>query len=244
MLMDKFLFALFSFSIALLFSFKISAQTPATSFKFVKEEILNDMNFYKKDKCEKMIIPGEYEAACLLALSHYPELENQKIEFVYAKGAYSMAARPVPSSMFRNRKYRKYKIFINTESKSKGLLLPNVEFNAQVGILGHELAHILDYSQKSSFRIMLDGIGYLSKGYRAKYEKATDKVAIDRGLGWQLYEFSSCTQNHEQVPESYKIYKAKIYMCPQSILNYIQKQYNKQKHPSEGKKLVYPFQLN
>ncbi|MBA3899490.1 MAG: hypothetical protein H0X62_04640 [Bacteroidetes bacterium] len=213
------------FLIALGFSFGLNAQTPEYKFKFVKEEILNDLDCYKEGICPKILIPDEYEAACVLALSHYPELQNEKIEFVYGKGSYSMAARPVPLSLFRNKKNRKYKIFINTESKSKGLLLPNVGFNAQVGIVGHELAHILYYTKKSSFRIVLDGIGYMSKSYRAKFEKETDRVAIERGLGWQLYEFSNSTQNHEDVPDAYKLYKTKIYMCPHSIKTYIEKQH-------------------
>jgi hypothetical protein len=200
----------------------IIAQTPVNNILFKQDGSNPALEFYKKEMFQNIVIPGEYEDACVLALSHYPELLNEKIEFVYSKGTYSMAARPVISSMFGNRKHRKYRIYINTVSKSKGLLLTDVGFNAQVGIIGHELAHILDYSQKSSFGILLDGIGYLFKSYRSKYEKKTDKTAIDRGLGWQLYDFSNCTQNHLNVPESYKTYKKKIYMCPQSILNYIE----------------------
>jgi hypothetical protein len=211
------------FVLALFGPFITYAQTPGYKFQFIKAEVFELIECYKDDVCSKITIPDEYEAACLLALAYYPELKNEHIEFVYGKGAYSMAARPVPMSLFKSRKKRKYRIFINTESKNKGLLLNQVGFNAQVGIVGHELAHILYYSQKSSARIILDGILYSNKKFRAKFEKDTDKVAIDRGLGWQLHDFSNCTQTHEAVPEEYKIYKKAVYMCPQTIEEYIEK---------------------
>jgi hypothetical protein len=222
--MKPWLFRLFSFFSFILSGISVKAQTPGEKFKFIKQDITQSIDCYKTGVCNKIKFPKEYEAACLVALSHYPELKNEQIEFVYGKGAYSMAARPVPFTLLLNKKHRKYRIFINTESKNSGLLLPQVGFNAQVGIIGHELAHILDYSQKSSFRIICDGLGYLSKGFRAKYEKETDRIAIDRGLGWQLHEFSSKTQEDKNVPNYYKVYKVKTYMSPQSILNYIETQ--------------------
>jgi hypothetical protein len=204
--------------IVILSNFKFAAAQQFSKIKFLQEELPELLENIKCSAGSRISFPKEYEGACLIALSYYPELKDENIKFIYGKGAYSMAARPAAKSLFRNRKNREYLIFINTQSKNKGLLLPEVELNAQVGIIGHELAHILYYTGKSSFRIMLDGLGYLNKSYRAKFEKDTDKETINRGLGRQLLDFSSCTHNSSAVPEKYKRYKKRIYLCPQSIL--------------------------
>jgi hypothetical protein len=212
------------FLFLMLFSVVLNAAQGQTMIKakYIQEEVAELMDNIKCAAGNSISYPEEYEAACLLALSFYPELRDENIKFVYGKGAYSMAARPAPASLFKNRKNREYLIFINTQSKNHGLLLPQVDFNAQVGIIGHELAHILYYKGKSSFRIVLDGLGYMNKSYRAKFEKATDLETIKRGLGWQLFDFSSCTHNSEHVPEKYKRYKKKIYLCPQTISELLQ----------------------
>jgi hypothetical protein len=200
-----------------------SAQTPAKKMLFCENEIFSKLEKLKEDFSHNKCFPEQYEMQCLLALSYYPELIEKNIQFIYSKGAYSMAARPVPLTLFGRKKNRKYKIFINTQSKNKGLLLHEVPFNAQVGIIGHELAHILDYTRKSSVEIILNGIGYMSEKFRAKFEQETDKIAIDRGLGWQVLEFCSSTHESDIVPQYYKAYKNRIYMTPASIKEYISK---------------------
>ncbi|MDQ3190625.1 MAG: hypothetical protein M3Q58_03450 [Bacteroidota bacterium] len=208
-----------------IFSFAISsfAQTPQK--KFIVEECKHSTLALKGEFSCKKEIPLEFESACLLALSYYPELKEEKISFVYTKGAYSMAARPDPLSLlFKSQNDRQYYVYINTESKNKGLLLGDVPYNAQVGIVGHELAHILYYTKTSSWRIILDGILYAFESFRSKFEQDTDKVAIDRGLGWQIYDFCSHTHKDRRVPEIYKEYKRKVYMTPESIIDYIRNQ--------------------
>ena len=207
-----------------IFNFQSYAQTPKEQFVFLKEDLEQETKLLKAEFCSNKHIPIDFESACVLALSYYPELKGEKIHFIYGKGAYSMAARPAPLSLFGRRKNREYRVFINTASRNKGLLLSELSFNAQVGVIGHELAHILDYTKKSSLRIILDGIGYASKKFRARFEKATDKEAIDRGLGWQVYDFCHKTHKAEKVPEIYKQYKLRIYMTPESIREYIQNQ--------------------
>lgn len=164
-------------------------------------------------------LPGDFELPCLIALSHYPELADVNIEFVYKKIATTMAARPRLNMLFRKRKNREYRIFINTDSaRVKGVLLHQVPFNAQVGIIGHELAHIMDYESKSVGRLVKTGIRYLSKGFRSRMEKETDMAAIKRGFGWQLYSFTDFLFTCKDVPEAYLKYKQKVYYSPEDFL--------------------------
>ncbi len=168
---------------------------------------------YGKNK----VLPHGYELQCLIALSYYPELKNTSIEFVKKNIDATMAARPKMWSTLQGRKNRKYRIFINTNADRDGLLLSEVSFNAQVGILAHELAHILYYTNKSSWSIVGNGVAYVSKKFRTKFERATDERTIQHGLGWQLHEFTSTTLNSKHVPEDYKAYKKRVYLTPEEI---------------------------
>lgn len=160
-----------------------------------------------------------FELPCLIALSHYPELADVNIEFVYKKIATTMAARPRFNTLFRKKENREYRIFINTDSvRVKGVLLHQVPFNAQVGIISHELAHIMDYESKSVACLAKTGIQYLSKGFRSRMEKETDMMAIKRGFGWQLYSFTDFLFTCKDVPADYLKYKQKVYYSPADFL--------------------------
>jgi hypothetical protein len=161
--------------------------------------------------------PPKYKLACLLALSGYPELKTTKIDFISARLNSTMAARPRIRSMFRNRKKRGHKIYINTDANQDGLLLSEVSFNAQVGVIAHELGHIAYYTNKSAFSLMGNSAAYLSKKYRGRFERDTDQRTIEHGFGWQLVAFIEETLASDQVPEEYKTYKQKVYYTPEKI---------------------------
>ena len=71
---------------------------------------------------------------------------------------------------------------------------------------------------------MLDGIGYASKKFRARFEKETDRITIDHGLGWQIHNFTDLAVNQLRVTRKYREYKKDIYMQPEAIVEYIQEQ--------------------
>ena len=72
--------------------------------------------------------------------------------------------------------------------------------------------------------LYVNGLGYMFAGYRSRFEKDTDKRAIDHGLGWQVYNFSDQAVNKLYTSREYKKYKRKIYMTPEAILEYIENQ--------------------
>jgi hypothetical protein len=103
-------------------------------------------------------------------------------------------------------------VYINNRPDFNGIYLSSLNYDQQVGIIGHELAHILDYSHKSAFRIIGNGIGYLFPSYRRKFEGATDIRTIKHGLGWQLFDFVNFLMNHSHASASYLRMKKRIYM--------------------------------
>lgn len=163
----------------------------------------------------KTFIP-QYELASLVALMHYPELKDTKIEFKTKALSSTMAARPKGLNVFRRKGKRLYVVIINNTEDVK-VPVDRVSFNAMVGVIGHELAHILDYENKSSLTVLGNGLGYASKKFRAKFERATDQRTIDHGLGWQCYDWSYYVHHYKHTPKEYLEYKKKTYMSYEEI---------------------------
>jgi hypothetical protein len=161
-------------------------------------------------------IPADIQTAVYAALSHYPELQQTRITFIQKTIKTTMATRPA-FTLFKNRTKREYRVYINTRENFSGVYLSQLNFDQQVGIIGHEFAHIVDYSRKSAFRLIGNGIGYLFASYRKKYEASTDIRTIKHGLGWQLYDYVDFLLNHSHASEAYLKMKRRIYMNEEQI---------------------------
>ena len=129
-------------------------------------------------------IPKVFELQTLLAISHYPDLYQVKIKFKCRKNAgLPISARPSFVDFIHSRKNRRYKIVMRNGSR----YVLNRNFDQQVGLIGHELAHIQYYRHKSFLSLIKVGFRYVtSQKYRIKFELDTDLRTIQYGLGWQL----------------------------------------------------------
>jgi len=156
-------------------------------------------------------IPQEYEIAFYTAVSHYPELKDYTIEIKPKFLHFTMAARPA-TRLFSNRNSRVYRIYTNVNKNSGGILAATLTYNQKVGIIGHELGHVLDYTHKSLCQLINTGIGYMFVSYRRKMEKNTDLEAIRHGLGWQLYDYKDFLFNHSGVDRKYLKKISKVYL--------------------------------
>jgi len=150
-------------------------------------------------------IPPEIKLQTLIALSYYPKYKNLKIQFSYKKINSTMVCLPDWRDFFKKAENRKYKIHINNHPENQmGVAFEQIPFNAQIGVIGHELAHIEDYLHKNIFSLLLTAFLYLTPNFRSKYEKKTDLLTINHGLGWQLYDFTYFVLNSNYAAESYK----------------------------------------
>ena len=157
----------------------------------------------------------EFIEPALIALSYFPELKDINIKFKYSKEATTMAARPIPLSVFSN---RKYVILINNKKNFEGILLENVPFNAQIGIIGHELTHIVKYNNYNFWGILGAYFRYFGKNHKPLFEKEVDRATIKRGLGWQLYDWAKYSLSRDNsASEDYIEFKRNTYMEPDEI---------------------------
>jgi hypothetical protein len=192
------------------------------------EKLVTFRASYGKNKT----IPKEFEEQTFIALSYYPELKDTHIDFVRTNIKTTMACRPATGSLLR-RYNREYIITIDNDDEKKGVILDDVTFNAQVGVIGHELAHIVDYENRGTGNIAKLGIDYATGHYPPEFEKSIDRLTIQRGLGWQLFDWADFVLNKSKASKEYKEFKRKSYLTPEEIKKEIDS--NKQYQASANK---------
>lgn len=170
-------------------------------------------------------LPPGYELQALLALQHYPQLAKERIHFVIEPETLPLASRPALWSILLPKRYWRYYIIISNESKlfTEAMLFEKLPFNAQVGILGHELAHTLHYQDKTAWEMLWMGLCYGSTAYRIRFEQATDSTTIAQGLGWQLYDFARFIRSSKHITVEEKQWLDKYYLNDRLIMAAMQK---------------------
>ena len=164
------------------------------------------------------IIPTAIEKECLMALSRYPELKNNYIEFIFAPINFTMVARPRWDFFLKSRKKRVYKIRVNNNPQAyTGLVYDSLSQRMKIGWIGHELGHVLSYTKMNSFQIIGFGISYLFPKSKRKIERATDATAIDHQLGNELYEATYYLSYRSHANPNYIKNNKKYYLSPEEI---------------------------
>ena len=119
----------------------------------------------------------EYEMQSLIALSYYPEIWNENIVFKYNDINSTAQTTMTFGSIFKKTN-KNYIIYINNDSAKTGLLLSEAPYNAQVAVIGHELAHIIDFKSRGLFDLALWGLKYLFVKTSTKNERKKDIRSI------------------------------------------------------------------
>ncbi|MHA4844936.1 hypothetical protein ACX0G7_12265 [Flavitalea antarctica] len=174
---------------------------------------------------ENKIMPAGLEKQIIYALSFFPELAGTKIKFRLKKSKGGIiATQPTIGSLFRKSSKRTYLVIINDSIAGRRLpLFGRGDVNGQVGILGHELCHIVYFNNRTGSQLLGLGIAHVSKDYMDRFEHNTDSMTIERGLGYQLiawnyYLHTSFRAMRETSPASdMKFVPGKRYMSIEEI---------------------------
>jgi len=173
-------------------------------------------------------LPKGFELAAGIALSAYPQLKEVKIDMILRENGAPMEASMDIFSLIGARKNRKYKVLLNNSEVSvfDPILLKSLPFDAQVGILAHELGHIAYYHELSTLEIGKWAISYLiNPVFRARHEKSTDMMAVYHGLGSQIYQYAYYVRYDSSTNHLYKKYGSffdKFYMTDKELKKVIQ----------------------
>lgn len=162
-----------------------------------------------------------------MALSFYPDLAGTRITFKFKRNIRksTMKAQPDFFSLFRSRKKRRYKILISRRFKISGQEFKTSEIPSEilVGWLGHELGHIVDYSQRSNINLLFFGARYLlSDRHIRSAERTADAVAVSRGMEDYILQTKEFLLNHAAISLSYKERIKKYYLTPEEIMTLVQ----------------------
>ena len=142
---------------------------------------------------DNKILPPGYEIAAALALSAYPQLKDTNIEMLLVDYGAPMEATVAIPSLFGPRSGRRYKILLNDEKDSPfdPILLRALPFDAQVGVIAHELGHVVYYDEMNALQFGKWGLNYLhDDAFRALHERSTDMMPVYHGLGSQIYQYA------------------------------------------------------
>ena len=147
------------------------------------------------------ILPQGYEEQVILALSHFPELKDSHIQFRLHPSHATLRTRIDAFSLLKKRDHRYYVITISSRSieKLKPIMFSQMNFSAQVGILGHEISHVFDFSKKNFLQCVVTGARHLRPEFVDSLEFHTDLICIRHGLGKELEAWSRFVRTNIKV---------------------------------------------
>lgn len=171
-------------------------------------------------------IPSSIEQEAIIALSHYPELQDTSIEFRFKKNIKksTMLAQPTFASFFKSRKKRAYIILISEKFKidNEEFLTTQIPPDVLIGWLGHELGHVMDYSGRSNLNLIWFGIKYLlSDRSIIEAERAADTYAVRHGMDNYILKTKEFILNHADISNIYKDRIRKYYLSPEEIMEVV-----------------------
>jgi hypothetical protein len=135
-------------------------------------------------------LPEKYRTVILEALSYYPELKNIHIQFVLKKKhPVPYGTTPSVKSVLKPGTPRQYTITLREEAHgpTSHALFKNLPHEAQLGVIGHELGHVVQYESLGTLDLLKTCILFLTMSKRREMERGADIQAIHHNLGKELY---------------------------------------------------------
>lgn len=180
---------------------------------------------------EAKVSDNRLRLAYFVALRHYPELKQAKVKLKLKPISSTMQAQPRWDFIFQKRSARSYAVFVNSNASITGISYQDLSFNSLVGWIGHEMAHVLDYSKKNNGQLFAFISSYVfDKNELRRTERKADKVTIKHGLGMQLLEGVNFFHRSKKVKKAYREKKKKYYLTPEEIIADIEDQCHDKKH--------------
>jgi hypothetical protein len=167
------------------------------------------------------------EKQLALILPKYPEISAQNIVVRKRKQLIPLTSVPSAWNMFRQKRNWKYNINLSTESsfsKLNKIIYDSLSYNAQLGVLAHEISHVADFQTHSRWYLLEILFGHLSKKKMDRFEFETDHIAIKHGFGRYLKVWSAEVQqkfNPTKIETDTERPQNERYMSPATIEKYL-----------------------
>jgi len=217
----------FSVFFILLFSQIVFSQELICDLQSLKHRYDHIIETSSEKEILNKSLSEKYRDEIIVALSFFPELKDTRIQFKRKRFFIraSMTSSPSFFSVFRKKEKRKYVISINNrKGLFKGVRLDSVSFAGRVGVLGHELCHVVDYESQDFFELIKFGVLYsLSSKEMKRVEHETDLLTLKHGLGCELWHFKKYIFSNIKRSNKYRKKILEFYMTDQDVYNYIEK---------------------
>jgi hypothetical protein len=165
------------------------------------QELASRVNDRKHEAVRKLIVEFQAEA--------YPELAKKEVQ---------LGTFPSKSDYFRTRFslsrfffFRRMQYFVEVNPE---LFARDAPADGVCAILGHEMAHIADFSHGNRIRLFRL-VRLLSSGYTVRFERKADLEAIRRGFGPGLINYRNWV--YANIPAAKIEEKKRNYFSPQEI---------------------------
>jgi len=130
-------------------------------------------------------IPSSWRVIIGKGLERYPELAHTRIRFRvrHARSPLTTNRDWVAFLLHFGRQAYIVTISDRTIPKLSPILFDSLDEGAKLGVIGHELGHVSDFSRRNLSGWLSLGLGHLSSRYLDRMEFATDSLCIAHGLG-------------------------------------------------------------
>lgn len=184
-----------------------------------------ELNGLRREFAVNKRYPKQYEHAILYALAGYPELRHTRIVFgLTYSGSTPYSTRPTLASLFLPAAKRTYCVQILERAKGpeEAALLKNLPEDAQVAVIAHELAHVVQYNARSSWELIKRLTSAPLPSARKDIERSADIATIQHGFGEALHSQAVYIRRIPGYTEQRKAVN-KYYLKPHEIMEYLRK---------------------
>jgi hypothetical protein len=122
----------------------------------------------------------------------FPSLEYEKIKIIFKKTKRVTHVKPSFLCFFQAPKNRTYKVIFSTKSNPTldSVLLHNLSFNSQLGMIASEVGNLKELSTDGFFNLVGWHFRQLSRRSRKKTDHDNDMKVLEVGCGYLLLALS------------------------------------------------------
>lgn len=154
---------------------------------------------------------------------YYPELAGNTISIEFNdrfKSAF-MQAQPRVVSLLTQPGQHKYRIVVtrHLQLRHQSLAIEDIDREVLEGWFAHELAHLVDYHQRSSLEMVFFGARYyLFDKFKRKAEHRADQIAIAHGLAAHILATKRFLMAQRGLPPAYRQNLERLYLTPEQVM--------------------------
>jgi hypothetical protein len=176
---------------ALVFFYQGSAQ--GLYYKNPGRDLVSQMD----DSAKRVVLQSGIKDTFLLrqfnyVLKFYPEMLVKNIVVDFKKSHDVVRTRPYFFSIFKSPEQRVYHITFSNSTKSTldSVLIGNLSFNSQLGLIGSQVSLIEDLSTGGFFNFISFYFKQLSAKGKNQLHNMAEERSLDVGMGYQLLSYN------------------------------------------------------